>query len=108
MTREKRHLQRLDHYFVVSYLGFAHLEENRSKFALYLEYCDGGDLETMHVKRLPQSPKSPSREEEELLTLDGLEFSVLMDLSKPAATPADSNETRCVALNESDAWTLMY
>jgi serine/threonine protein kinase len=48
LFREYRTLQKLDHPFIVSYLGYEEdLKQNTA--SLYMEFCEGGDLETRHV-----------------------------------------------------------
>lgn len=88
---ECRNLQRIDHPFIVSYLGYEEFIEDISgvrtfrQTVLYLEFCGGGDLGILHVT--PKSPMpNPPRSH------DG--FAVGL----PEATP----------LNEGAVWTLVY
>ncbi|ORY15383.1 kinase-like domain-containing protein [Clohesyomyces aquaticus] len=109
LMREKKSLQRLDHPFIVSYLGFVQLEQRKSKYSLYLEYCDGGDLETRHVSRIQPDERTVSddEEEEELLAEAGIQDS--SDTNKPDEEPPSStNAADRRALNEHAVWTLMY
>ncbi|KAF2826580.1 hypothetical protein CC86DRAFT_405852 [Ophiobolus disseminans] len=99
LMREKSSFERLDHPFVVSYLGFVTSKVNKRLFTLYLEYCDAGDLETRHVKRTPPKkdahPNDAHPNDEEELLPD-------LDLSDSDDVPV------CEALSEKDMWTLMY
>ncbi|OSS54008.1 hypothetical protein B5807_01334 [Epicoccum nigrum] len=109
LMREKKSLQRLDHPFIVSYLGFIQLEEGKSKYSLYLEYCDGGDLETRHVNRMQQhkGTASGSEEDEELLAEAGVQDS--SDTNSLDEEPPNSKKAvELRALNERAVWTLMY
>jgi serine/threonine protein kinase len=51
LLREHKILQKLNHPFIVSYLGY---EENlgQKTAALYMEFCEAGDLHRQHVQRL--------------------------------------------------------
>jgi serine/threonine protein kinase len=109
LMREKKSLQRLDHPFIVSYLGFIQLEQRKSKYTLYLEYCDGGDLETRHVSRIQQNEGTVSddEEDEELLAEAGIQDS--SDTNNPNEEPPSSiKAVERRALNEHAVWTLMY
>jgi serine/threonine protein kinase len=57
LIRETETLQQLNHPFIVSYLGLQESDESQ-EVKLYLEYCEGGDLQTMHV----QVPSTKSKE----------------------------------------------
>ena len=109
LMREKKSLQRLDHPFIVSYLGFIQLEQKKSKYNLYLEYCDGGDLETRHVNRTQQNegPASDDEEDEAILAEAGIQDS--SDTTSPDETPPTSMKAvERQALDEDAVWTLMY
>ena len=49
LLREYRTLQKLNHPFIVSYLGYEE-DSSQSSAALYMEFCEGGDLHTRHVQ----------------------------------------------------------
>ncbi|CAN9351438.1 unnamed protein product [Alternaria alternata] len=109
LMREKKSLQRLDHPFIVSYLGFIQLEQKKSKYNLYLEYCDGGDLETRHINRTQQNegPASDDEEDEALLAEAGIQDS--SDTTSPDENPPTSMKAvERQALDEDAVWTLMY
>lgn len=49
LLREHKILQKLNHPFIVSYLGY---EEDvvQKTAALYMEFCEGGDLQSQHIQ----------------------------------------------------------
>ncbi|KFG77469.1 Pfs, NACHT and Ankyrin domain protein [Metarhizium anisopliae] len=79
--REHRIFQKLNHPFIVSYLGY---EENirLQKASLYMEFCEGGDLETKHVYRPDSDDDSDSTSQ--------------LDLSHP------------VPLREEEVWVIAF
>lgn len=67
LLRENRTLQRFQHPYIVAYLGYEELvTEQATEARLYLEYCEGGDLQKSYVKlTLPSSDALDEEEEEE-------------------------------------------
>lgn len=63
--REHRIFQKLNHPFIVSYLGY---EENQKlqRASLYMEFCEGGDLQSRHVYRQDSDDDSDSTSEPDL------------------------------------------
>jgi len=50
LLRENKILQKLSHPFIVCYLGYE--EDTTQKTAsLYMEFCEGGDLQRQHIRR---------------------------------------------------------
>jgi serine/threonine protein kinase len=94
LLRENQILQRLEHPFIVSYIGYEELKSGEAR--LYLEYCEGGDLQTMHMKSLLPAPQQLSDDEEDLL----------MSSSKLLHITSDSESIE--ALKEADIWTMLY
>jgi serine/threonine protein kinase len=94
LLRENQILQRLEHPFIVSYLGYEELESGEAR--LYLEYCEGGDLQTTHVKPVIPARDALSDDEDDLLILS----------SKLSRIPSGPE---CMeALKESDVWAMLY
>lgn len=93
LLRENQILQRLEHPFIVSYLGYEELQSGESR--LYLEYCDGGDLQTMHVR--PLSPAREEMEDEDDLLLLSSSLSEMI-----------SNTEQVQALTEREVWSMVY
>ncbi|KAJ4176194.1 hypothetical protein NW767_015530 [Fusarium falciforme] len=83
---------------MISYLGFVETKQHGeiSGFVLYFEYCELGDLETMHVKREMQAP------------LDDDERQQLKELGLLSAGARSPDKPEPKPLSESDVWTLMY
>ncbi|KAG4442256.1 hypothetical protein IFR05_002247 [Cadophora sp. M221] len=99
LLRENRLLQRLDHPFIVSYLGYEDIIEDIegekvSRAKLYLEYCEGGELETRHIKHAGISSAGPGC------------GSVDPDASKSSDDDDDDEEVD--ALTETEVWLLMH
>lgn len=79
--REHRIFQKLNHPFIVSYLGY---EENirLQEASLYMEFCEGGDLQSQHVERPDSDDDSDSTSQ--------------LDLSHP------------VPLREEEIWVITF
>ena len=62
IIREHTILQRINHPFIVSYLWYE--EDDKQETAqLYLEYCNGGDLDTYSVRAIANSDEESSSDE---------------------------------------------
>ncbi|OKL64318.1 hypothetical protein UA08_00742 [Talaromyces atroroseus] len=94
LLRENQVLQRLEHPFIVSYIGYEELDSGEAR--LYLEYCECGDLQTMHVKASLPTPQHMSDDEDDLLMLS----------SKLLHITSDSESIE--ALKEPEIWTMLY
>ncbi|KAK8926864.1 Ankyrin repeat, PH and SEC7 domain containing protein secG [Metarhizium anisopliae] len=66
LLREHRIFQRLNHPFIVSYLGY---QENirLQEASLYMEFCEGGDLESQHVYKPDSHDDSDSTSQLDLI-----------------------------------------
>ena len=88
LFREHRLLQRLKHPYIVSYLGYEEKgtrDPEVRKASIYLEYCNGGDLQKTHG--IPQ-PRLSSSDEDDM------------------ATAQESSEATHLQLHET--WALIY
>ena len=87
--RENRILQRIEHPFIISYLGFAETKDGneQSGYIMYFEYCEFGDLYAMHV--LQEQPSLPVDDNETELLAQLGNFGVKAqdpDIPKPKVT----------------------
>ncbi|CAM1503120.1 Fc.00g078960.m01.CDS01 [Cosmosporella sp. VM-42] len=106
LLRECENLQRIEHPFVISYLGYDEEpaedsdDELPSRAKLYLEYCGGGDLGLAHIEKAARKPRLRRNSTDDDDDDDDVERSKMKEKSK--------TRTQVVALTESEVWMLMY
>lgn len=70
IIREHTILQRINHPFIVSYLWYNENVEQETA-QLYLEFCNGGDLDKYSARATANSDEESSSDENDQLTLTG-------------------------------------
>ena len=70
IIREHTILQRINHPFIVSYLWYEE-DDGQETAQLYLEYCNGGDLDKFSSRAIASSEEESSSDESDSPALSG-------------------------------------
>ena len=104
LGRENSIFQRLNHPYIVSYLGCADIDKETPR--LYLEYCDGGDLR--RDMRPPTSPPTPAALPLPLPVGTFMAYSSRNDRSVQSPSSRVGGLGRPRRWTETQVWRLIY